>query len=296
MVLLATAGICSSISATDRPDGVNVQRVVSQIPITMGGADIITRTVLIGVLDNITKLIQSPPGHMVAGSVLAGIVWKFFERIEAILTEQTKLEIANWLRGVKTADHVPWPETFAKVFDRVFGTKHLSWKCFWRSCIATYSAILLCASMSCLLHYQPLLQARPALEDVVLSICVTLCFTFFTNVIPDYIALLITRLSLRFMGRTHSISRIGLALVIGFAVPLLFLWFNLRQANRSGIALIDSCTSHAVAAAGKPSQPGMQATILVRHVMARSMKLEQQKGPEEYVAVERVEKPMLAPI
>jgi len=30
---------------------------------------------------------------------MAGIVWKFFERVEAVLKEQTKLEIAVWLVG-----------------------------------------------------------------------------------------------------------------------------------------------------------------------------------------------------
>jgi len=45
----------------------------------------------------ITKLINSPPGQLVAGGVLAGIVWKFFERVETVLTDQTKLEIAVWL-------------------------------------------------------------------------------------------------------------------------------------------------------------------------------------------------------
>src|ERR1035441_7523275 len=86
-------------------------------------------------LTTITKLIQSPPGQLAAGGVLAGIVWKFFERVEAVLTDNTKLEIAVWLLGRKKVGPKvePWPETFAKVFDRVFGTKHLSWKCFWAS-------------------------------------------------------------------------------------------------------------------------------------------------------------------
>jgi hypothetical protein len=46
-------------------------------------------------LDTITKLIQSPPGQVAAGGVLAGILWKFFERVEAVLTDNTKLEIAG---------------------------------------------------------------------------------------------------------------------------------------------------------------------------------------------------------
>jgi hypothetical protein len=92
-------------------------------------------------LDNITKLIQSPPGQLAAGGALAGIVWKFFERVEAVLTDDTKLAIAVWLLGVRVGQKVePWPETFANVFDRVFGTKHLSWKCF--SVSVRYSATI----------------------------------------------------------------------------------------------------------------------------------------------------------
>jgi hypothetical protein len=49
-------------------------------------------------LTTITNLINSPPGQLVAGSVLAGIVWKFFERVEAALTDETKDDISKWLR------------------------------------------------------------------------------------------------------------------------------------------------------------------------------------------------------
>jgi hypothetical protein len=54
-------------------------------------------------LTTITHLIQSPPGQLAAGGILAGIVWKFFERVEAVLTDDTKLEIAVWLVSVRVA-------------------------------------------------------------------------------------------------------------------------------------------------------------------------------------------------
>src|ERR1035437_4070986 len=54
-------------------------------------------------LTTITKLIQSPPGQLAAGGVLAGIVWKFFERVEAVLSDDTKLEIAVWLLAPRRA-------------------------------------------------------------------------------------------------------------------------------------------------------------------------------------------------
>ena len=50
-------------------------------------------------LNSIANLVESPPGQLAAGGVLAGIVWKFFERVEAVLTDDTKLEIAVWLLG-----------------------------------------------------------------------------------------------------------------------------------------------------------------------------------------------------
>lgn len=90
-------------------------------------------------LTTISHFTNSPPGQLAAGGVLAGIVWKFFERVEAVLNEDTKLEIAVWLLGRKKLSPTfqNWPNTFAKVFDRVFGQKHLSWRCFGRSCLAT---------------------------------------------------------------------------------------------------------------------------------------------------------------
>jgi hypothetical protein len=92
---------------------------------------------------SVTNFINSPPGQLVAGAALAGIVWKFFERVEAVLTDQTKHQIARWLRvrnvdtGLLVEQVEPWPETFAKVFDRVFGLRYLSWKSFLTCCLVS---------------------------------------------------------------------------------------------------------------------------------------------------------------
>src|ERR1700721_2657311 len=98
-------------------------------------------------LPSVTTFINSPPGQLVAGAALAGIVWKFFERVEAVLTDQTKLEIAVWLLDRKkfSPTFQSWPDTFAKIFDRVFGETHLSWRCFVHSCLATLTACIICA-------------------------------------------------------------------------------------------------------------------------------------------------------
>lgn len=95
-------------------------------------------------LTTVTNFISSPPGQLVAGGVLAGIVWKFFERVEAVLNENTKLEIAVWLLGVKIGRNLePWPETFAKLFDRVFGFERRHFPRFGIVCVATVISTLL---------------------------------------------------------------------------------------------------------------------------------------------------------
>jgi hypothetical protein len=72
--------------------------------------------------------------------VLAGIVWKFFEKVEAVLTDKTKFEIAVWLVGRKKFGPKveSWPRTFAKVFDRVFGSRPTSVRCFALSVLISF--------------------------------------------------------------------------------------------------------------------------------------------------------------
>src|ERR1700676_3759322 len=82
-------------------------------------------------LTTITNLINSPPGQIAAGGVLAGIVWKFFERVEAVLTDNTKLEIAVWLVGINVRPKAQkWPEYFAQVF-RVWFSVEEDWLEKW---------------------------------------------------------------------------------------------------------------------------------------------------------------------
>jgi hypothetical protein len=147
-------------------------------------------------LTTITHLINSPPGQLTAGVVLAGIVWKFFERVESVLTEHTKLEIAVWLVGVRIGQKVaPWPQTFARVFDRVFGERHLSWACFLRAVSASYLlAGLLIVFDSVLLRR----ENAYGITNILLS-------TLIAGALPDYVALLTTRICLAGMRRTSRV-------------------------------------------------------------------------------------------
>lgn len=148
---------------------------------------------------DIQHIITSPPGQLVAGSVLAGIVWKFFEKVEGVLSEQTKLEIAVWLRGVNVVEKVkPWPETFANVFDRVFGKEHLSWTCFWRSSVAsTLSLFLVCLVM--IMHIPT--DFKTVWQRFVYYPTLWIFCIVISNLGPDYISLLESRFVLTIMKR-----------------------------------------------------------------------------------------------
>jgi len=121
---------------------------------------------------------NSPPGALAAGGVLAGVVWKSFERVESVLTDETKFEIAVWLVGVGVSQKVErWPDTFGKVFDQAFGEKHLSWKCVKRSVIASSIGILIFGTWFVYLMFLIDLPMR-AIDYLVVLLGLLLCLVF----------------------------------------------------------------------------------------------------------------------
>jgi hypothetical protein len=159
-------------------------------------------------LTTITKLMNSPPGQLAAGGVLAGIVWKFFERVGGVLNEQTNRDIGRWIRvksfetGIVADEAANWPDTFGKVFDSIFGKRHLTWFCFWRS--AGTSLIL--AFISFGIMFQNVI-GRVSLHSLIADVELLALFyplLFVTNVIPDYLSLLETRKVLWLISRTRN--------------------------------------------------------------------------------------------
>ena len=170
------------------------------------------------ILTTITKLINSPPGQLAAGGVLAGIVWKFFKNVGDVLNESTNREIARWIRtkavesGLVSEDAAGWPRTFAKVFDRVFGQTHLSWTCFLRSCIA--SSMCVAITLAVFYMVRPLETVTPPTGQLrhyfLLGIVISL--------LPDYLALLETRVFMRFMSSRNSFGLHVVILVINVGI------------------------------------------------------------------------------
>src|SRR5258708_4253199 len=135
----------------------------------------------------------------VGGGLFYGIL-KFFYAVEEVLTADTKKNIADWLRRLDTSRTSPnWPQTFTHVFDRIFGTKHMSWRCFWRSCLASTVVFVLFSVVQMLTS--DLMDAPLGVLVGVLGFLILIAIPvgILCNVLPDYVSLLETRLMLKYM-------------------------------------------------------------------------------------------------
>ena len=181
--------------------------------------------------------------HLGIGIGLFTVIAVFFERVEKGLSEDTKLRISLWLLEVNPAEYFKsWPETFPAVFDTVFGDKHLSWRCFLRSSVASFAG----------LGVVVLVTLVWAEEDMGFAILFsdfygTPLFLLLgmlgaaLNLFPDYLSLLETRFVLRRMRRAGGVGLVGwLALdwllttaIFGFGV--LFLVVFLVASSGEGL-------------------------------------------------------------
>jgi hypothetical protein len=154
--------------------------------------------------DAIQSFVNAPPGQVVAGSILAGIVWKFFEKIENVLSDETKFEIAVWLVGVEAERKVySWPATFSKLFYKAFGRKTLSWKAASRSAVATVCTLVV---MNVFNELWGVWGERPSsAREILFAFPIQLA----VNLGPDFLSVASTRYFLEQLQARTSASRTG---------------------------------------------------------------------------------------
>lgn len=165
--------------------------------------------------DALIDFIIKPSAPFAAGMVLFTVVWGFFKGVESVLADDTKLEIAVWLLGVKVGGKVApwWPQTFAKVFDRVFGERHLSWKCFRRS--VYFSSLLYTLMLIPVMRHLSLWQ-----QWINYAVC-----GLIGTALPDYLSLLSTRLWLRLASKSSALLAIVLVVGVDFVITVAISFF-----------------------------------------------------------------------
>lgn len=173
-------------------------------------------------LSTFTDFVIKPSAPFAAGVILFGAVWGFFKGVESVLNEDTKLEIAVWLLGVRVDQRVePWPQTLLRMFDQVLGPE-LSFKPFYRSAIATFLFIMISLVLAYSIHPESsLLTHIPwSQPDVIPRI---LFGGIFGCVIPNYYALwktrsMLHRLERRKFRHVWRVLIVDFCYTVGFAI------------------------------------------------------------------------------
>ena len=87
------------------------------------------------------------------------------------------------------------PQWFIETFDRIFGDRHLTWRCFWISCVASMMAVFVMTVVWVVLNPSSCQQFLLYKGTDVFRMIFILALVF--NLVPDYISLLETRWILR---------------------------------------------------------------------------------------------------
>jgi hypothetical protein len=151
------------------------------------------------------------PAQVAAGAILAGLVWKCFERVEAVLNDKTKSQVAAWLLDVKLGDKaVPWYEALTDIFYRLFGKRHISHLCVWRSVQLTATTFCLPALFVMLTNTQP---------NDLYSVTISSLTLFLFVSLPTYLSLLQTRLILWLLEHLRGFEQLY-TLLLDFVMKL----------------------------------------------------------------------------
>src|SRR5437773_4347881 len=131
----------------------------------------------------------------------------------------------EWLRG-KAQPRTAWVSHFAHVFDALFGTRHFTWQCFFRSCLASLSALLI-LTLTWVSNrpgeFRSMLSC-PEFSGIVAGFVVT---TLVYSFPCDYASLLKTRLLIRRLGPAPSERKLVAILALDLILTCVVLAFGL---------------------------------------------------------------------
>ena len=176
----------------------------------------------------------SQPIFIAAWAGAISFVWVLFDRAEKVTSPEAKEAASRWLRNLSVDLPERWPSQFALLFDRIFGERHLSFKCFFRSCIASAISVAILFLIYISIHYREFSSYTDSDKTVMLLAIGSLMAIL--NFVPDYISLLETRIIIKWMSRAHKSSRLaiffvfdfiitGLIIIVALSILLLFIFW-----------------------------------------------------------------------
>jgi hypothetical protein len=171
--------------------------------------------------------------YVFAWATTTGGLWFLFEKAEKTLSSQARGQVVGWMaqsdfKGAFSSI----PDQFAALFDRVFGERHVSWHCFWRSAVASVVAVWMVTLLWAVPH-----PPSSFTTGLGLLFGITVIGVVF-NLIPDYLSLLETRFVLARLQLSRRVA--GLLLldlvattVIGLSGYVLFFFLALSGTDNT---------------------------------------------------------------
>ena len=147
------------------------------------------------------------------GSLTAG-VWFLFSTADNLASAELKAGLAEWLKrsGPQSAI-VNWPKKYIQLFESLFGPKHFSQKCVWRSFGASLISFTVVGIIYASARWESVVLIwNSMLADNLVAIIIPLAVL--ANAVPDYLSLLETRILLNYLkeGKSFKIQFLILAL------------------------------------------------------------------------------------
>lgn len=173
---------------------------------------------------------QQHSGLLTGTVALAAFAFLLFRFAESDLSPGLKAIARRWFQPVEGKVEVSAIEAFNSMFEAVFGRRHFSWKCFWRSAVASTMAFVLVYSSFSYISENFIADFMKitrkflggSLQSFTHEYKAMLVSLYLANVIGDYVSLLETRLVLKFAQARRKL--IGSMVLLDAALtPIIFL-------------------------------------------------------------------------
>jgi len=141
-------------------------------------------------------------------AIVAGSVLGLFELGERFASQRAKDALSKWLLTFDVQKAKALPDGTQELFERIFGERHFSWKCFVRSAVFSLGATAFLTTLCLLINPKTFLFNVPPITEIFPG----LALWFLWSIIIDYISLFKTRVILRVVQ--HKVPNLGGAVTI----------------------------------------------------------------------------------
>lgn len=156
-------------------------------------------------------------------AVTTTLVWLAFKRMSEASSDTGKAHAATQLISTSWTERVRvWPHAFIDGFDGVFGRRHWSWRCLWRS-LAVSSIVVLILTLVWAVLYPgqfrswitfPAEMGRFSRREQIAMGAIAVIPVLIINGLGDYTSLLETRILLGHLTRRSGARRLALILLL----------------------------------------------------------------------------------